>query len=256
MSVKKSTLLGRRNGYEDHLLIFLQLVLKQTGTTTNITILADRGFGDQELYELLEKLEFNYIIRFRQGITVENAAGESKTAQEWLWEDGRARLLNGAKVTKKRYEVGAVVVVHAKGMKEPWCLVTNYTNVTAAMIVRLYGKRFTIEEGYRDLKDDRYGMGLKATHINDPGRRDRLLLIAAIATVLLTLLGAAGESLGMDRMLKANTVKKRTHSLFRQGSLYFDKIPNMKPELLNPLKEKFAQLVSEHPLADVIFGLI
>jgi hypothetical protein len=31
------------------------------------------------------------------------------------------------------------------------------------------------------------------------------------------LLGAVGESLGMDRLLKFNTSKTRKHSLFRQG---------------------------------------
>ncbi len=55
--------------------------------------------------------------------------------------------------------------------------------------------------------------------INEPERRDRLLLISAFAMALLTTLGAAGESLGMDRQLKSNTSKTRTHSLFRQGCM-------------------------------------
>jgi hypothetical protein len=42
-------------------------------------------------------------------------------------------------------------------------------------------------------------MGLSATRIGEPTRRDRLLLINAFAMALLTLLGAAGESLGLDR---------------------------------------------------------
>ena len=41
----------------------------------------------------------------------------------------------------------------------------------------------------------------------------------SFAVVLLTLLGAAGEALGYDRMLKTNTVKRRVHSLFRAGCL-------------------------------------
>jgi hypothetical protein len=48
-------------------------------------------------------------------------------------------------------------------------------------------------------------------HVNFPERRDRLWLINAFAVVLLTLLGAAGEALGYDRMLKTNTVKRRVH---------------------------------------------
>ncbi len=56
---------------------------------------------------------------------------------------------------------------------------------------------------------------LSATRIGEPTRRDRLLLINAFAIALLTMLGAAGEALGMDRLLKSNTSKTRTHSLFR-----------------------------------------
>ncbi len=86
--------------------------------------------------------------------------------------------------------------------------------------------------------------GLSATRIDDPMRRDRLLLISAFATALLTLLGAAGESLGMDRLLKSNTSKTRTHSLFRQGCMLYDLIPNMPEHRLAPLIEKFAEAVS------------
>ena len=89
-------------------------------------------------------------------------------------------------------------------------------------------------------------MGLGALHIASPERRDRLLLINAFAIVLLTLLGAAGESLGMDRHLKANTVKRRTHSLFRQGCMLYNLIPTMLEERLRPLMERFSQLLLQH----------
>ena len=57
----------------------------------------------------------------------------------------------------------------------------------------------------------------------------------AFAIVLLTLLGAAGESLGMDRHLKVNIAKHRTHSLFRQGCMLYELIPNMPELRLRPL---------------------
>ena len=53
-------------------------------------------------------------------------------------------------------------------------------------------------------------------------RLDRMLFLSALSIALLTLLGAAGESLGYDRWLKANTVKYRTHSLFRQGLMLYE----------------------------------
>ena len=65
-------------------------------------------------------------------------------------------------------------------------------------------------------------------HVKSPERRDRLWLINAFAVVLLTLLGAAGEALGYDRLLKTNTVKGRVHSLFRQGCMLYDLTPTMR----------------------------
>ena len=85
----------------------------------------------------------------------------------------------------------------------------------------------------------------RALRIDDPQRRDRLLLLNAFAVVLLTLFGAAGESLGMDRHLKSNTVKTRSHSLFRQGCLLYDLIPNMPDDRFRPLVERYAELLQQ-----------
>ncbi len=63
-------------------------------------------------------------------------------------------------------------------------------------------------------------MGLSETRIGDPDRRDRMLLVSAITIALLTILGAAGEAIGIDRYLKANTVKRRTISLLNQGLMH------------------------------------
>jgi len=119
----------------------------------------------------------------------------------------------------------------------------------AAMLINHCAKRWTIEPQFRDTKDLRFGMGLSSTRISEPMRRDRLLLISAFATALLTLLGAVGESLGMDRLLKSNTSKTRTHSLFRQGCIrqgymLYELIPNMPEHQLAPLMERFAEAVA------------
>jgi hypothetical protein len=63
----------------------------------------------------------------------------------------------------------------------------------SAEVVHVYGRRFTIEEAFRDLKDPRFGFGLSQARISTPERRDRLMLVAALATALLTVLGGAGE---------------------------------------------------------------
>ena len=82
-------------------------------------------------------------------------------------------------------------------------------------------------------------MGLSDTRISVPERRDRVLLVNAVAASLLTILGAAGEATGLDMMLKANTVKTRTHSLLNQGMFYFEWLATMPDDLALSLLRKF-----------------
>jgi hypothetical protein len=83
-----------------------------------------------------------------------------------------------------------------------------------------------------------------------------LLLLNAFAVVLLTLLGAAGESLGMDRHLKSNTVKTRTHSLFRQGCMLYDLIPNMPEHRLKPLIQRYAEILQQSRVVTETFAIV
>src|SRR5208283_6106934 len=94
---------------------------------------------------------------------------------------------------------------------------------------------------------------LSVLRIADPQRRDRLLLLNAFAIVLLTLLGVAGESLGMDRHLKSNTAKHRTHSLFRQGCMLYELIPNMPKIRLLPLIKRFADELENLAVFGMVF---
>ncbi|NJN00386.1 MAG: IS4 family transposase [Aquincola sp.] len=253
-SFEKATIKARRNEYEYSVIERLHECL---APDVRITLLADRGFGDKKLYDFLQMLGWDFVIRFRGIIQVEDANGVKKPASEWVPANGRALMIRGASVTKQnRVEVPAVVVVHAKNMKEPWCLATTLSERKAADIIKLYGKRFTIEETFRDQKNPRFGLGLSATHIGNTSRRDRLLLLSAIAQALLTLLGAAGEECGMDRMLKVNTVKRRTQSLFSQGLDWYDALPNMKQERLELLMTTFDAVVRRHAIFHEIFGVI
>src|SRR3990172_12628487 len=253
-TVVKSELKDRRNEYEGALLERFREVLP---AGVKATVLADRGFGDQALYELLkDQLLLDFIVRFRGIVKVTDEHGVTKTANEWVPETGRPRLLRKARVTKTRREVGAVVCVKAKGMKEPWCLATSHADKTGADIVKLYGKRFTIEETFRDLKNLRFGMGLSDTRISSPERRDRILLVGAIAAALLTLLGAAVEAVGLDMMMKANTVKTRTHSLLNQGLFYFEWLATMSDERALLLVQKFDELIRQQATFREVFGLV
>ena len=120
LTVDKSTLKDRRSLYEHRVLVRLAELLP---AGVKVCVVADRGFGDQELYRMLtEELYFDYVIRFRGNIAVTAASGETRSAAAWVQAGGRARVLRGAAVTADRYRVGTVVCVQDPDMKQAWCL--------------------------------------------------------------------------------------------------------------------------------------
>jgi hypothetical protein len=216
-TVDTSKLKHRRAGYEDDVLWMLHGALPDG---VRVTVLADRGFGDRGLYALLaEKLRFDFVVRFKGGVVVESESGEVRPAAEWVPPNGQARFISNARITRGRQLVDGVVVVKRAGMREAWCLATSRRDA-ADVIVDLYARRFDIEHTFRDQKDRRFGFGLYYSSVGTPGRRDRLLLVIVIASLIATLLGAAGEAAGLDKKLRANTENRRTHSLWRQGREY------------------------------------
>jgi len=82
------------------------------------------------------------------------------------------------------------------------------------------------------------------------------MLISVLAIALLSLLGAAGERIGYDRWLKVNTVKHRIHSLFRQGLMLCEHIPNWPTQRVRPLLDEFARLLDERRLYKRMFAVL
>ena len=145
--------------------------------------------------------------------------------------------------------------IQANGPKRI-ALQTRFSAIRCVPSIYERYREWDIEPGFRDTKDLRFGMGLSVLRIADPQRRDRLLLLNAFAIVLLTLLGAAGESLGMDRHLKVNTAKHRTHSLFRQGCMLYELIPNMPEARLRPLVARFREYLDQHRAFTQTFAVV
>ena len=253
-TVRKSELRGQRNDHEDDVLGRLREVMPDG---VKVTLVADRGFSDTKLYELLAgELGWDFVIRFRGVVHVEDSKGEVKKAREWANPSGRMKVMRDVKVTDHRCAVPVVALVQDKGMKEPWCIAASDPKLTGAMIKRRYGKRFSCEETFRDIKDLRYGMGLKWSRVGRCDRRDRLMLLAVMAHALLTLLGEAGERAGLDRLLKSNTSNKRTMSLFRQGMRWHELLTRMPEERLELLMESFVAVVQEHEMWAKTYGVL
>jgi hypothetical protein len=75
--------------------------------------------------------------------------------------------------------------------------------------MKLYQARMQIEEGFRDSKNHRYGLGVAKANRIGQQRRANLLLIAALAAFLLWCIGVAGKNQPIAKQVRVNSSSKR-----------------------------------------------
>jgi hypothetical protein len=123
------------------------------------------------------------------------------------------RTRNGARLHSYRSDKAA------RREREPWLLATSLTDCRARQIVALYKKRMQIEEGFRDLKCDRFGCAFTHSLTRYPERLAILLLIHALASFLAWLTALALD-IKQAAVTVGGVVSSRTHrhySLLRLG---------------------------------------
>jgi hypothetical protein len=92
--------------------------------------------------------------------------------------------------------------------REPLLLATSLS-ARPNLIVATYRARMQIEETFRDFKSHRFGWSLEDVRCRTTARVEVLLLVAALATIAMHMLGFAARRLKLDRGLQANTERKR-----------------------------------------------
>ena len=97
----------------------------------------------------------------------------------------------------------------SEAAREPLLLATSLNDSSVA-VVHIYCQRMQIEETFRDLKSHRYGWSLEDVRCRSAARIDVLLLIAALAAVVMHMIGLAARKMGLDRSMQANTERKRS----------------------------------------------
>jgi hypothetical protein len=124
---------------------------------------------------------------------------------------------------------------------EPWLLVTSLSaeQASAEQVVASYRRRMQIELTFRDLKDDRWSMAFTEARTYSPERREMLLLIAAVGTFALWLIGLVAESLDWQRHFQANTVRDRRvlSVIFLAKEVYRNSNYELFPQLLSAALE-------------------
>ena len=101
--------------------------------------------------------------------------------------------------------------MYRKLHRAPWLLATSLPHERGSerRIKQLYATRMQIEETFRDTKSHRFGFGLRYARSSSLHRIQVLLLLVALATLVLWLVGLAAGAHNLARRFQANTISHR-----------------------------------------------
>ena len=104
---------------------------------------------------------------------------------------------------------------NSRSQIEPWLLVVcpSLEHLHADKIVSIYAGRMQIEQTFRDIKNDQWGMGLCRSQTRRLPRLAVLLLVGAMASYGLWLIGLAAQSSGYQVSYGSRTKASRTLSI-------------------------------------------
>lgn len=99
----------------------------------------------------------------------------------------------------------------ARSAREPWLLACSpgLAHLSPEAIVALYAQRMRIEQSFRDLKNERMGLGLSATRSRSAKRLEILLLIGHLTGWLMRLIGECAQQCQMQ--LQFQSVSRLDH---------------------------------------------
>ena len=225
-----------QNNREYGLLRLLRTMVPQT---TQVVILADRGFGRTEMARACQDLQFDYILRIRPDVYVRHPQFTGKLLDLPL-RRGSQRVLRNAAYRKAHPVIQHVVVLWRADQDEPWFLATNLPRWQAKMVSRIYGRRMTIEEYFRDTKSKRNGFALRLTLVRCPKRLERLLLVLALAYWLLVAVGLHATKHFRSGVWCSNN-REGECSLFTVGRYMIDHIHVRLRSVLKALRTELLQ---------------
>lgn len=119
---------------------------------------------------------------------------------------GRHKKGRLGKVTRSRHSLK-----NAHSQREPWLLAVcpKLAHLSAGAVVAAYAQRMQIEEAFRDLKSERFGLGFNSSRSTGKDRLSVLLLIACLASFVLRLIGEVGKARKLHLQFQSNTRRSR-----------------------------------------------
>ena len=150
--------------------------IKQFGKTSIRGVLADREFMGERWFKYLKNEGIDFIIRIKKDAKTTNSQGQEVPVQNLF------RYLKAAEqltLEDSRLITGVLVYLTALRLSDGELLIIASSKKDGQQAVEYYKERWQIETLFSCLKSR--GFNLEDTHVTDPERIKRLLIIPVIA---------------------------------------------------------------------------
>jgi hypothetical protein len=177
---------------------------------TDVVLLGDGEFGNVPLARDATLRNWYFVFRVACDDTIW-VDGEQATLSEFRVQPDEVLWLEGILWTGEQFGPVNVVVTWNEDEQTPMYLVTNFDLHQEALY--WYDRRFWIEPMFRD--DKSMGFNLQTSHLRDPKRVARLLLIVCLAYLWILFLGTLAVFSCAIRLI--SRADRRDCSLFSYG---------------------------------------
>ena len=135
---------------------------------------------------------------------------------------------------------------------EPWLLAASpkLDTMSVDQVVRLYAGRMQIEQTFRDLKNDRWGMGLHTCQTRSAQRLAVLCLIGALLAYAMWLIGIAMRRAGHQVSYGSRSKASATLSVLPLAAYWLDQ-PEPPPITCRQLVDAFNEFISMVTLYEI-----
>ena len=179
-------------------------------SSADVTLLGDGEFDGTEFQALLRALHWKYVCRTAPNLLM-TVEGRQFTIGAMAPARGERLAVRPAWMTAEEYGPVSILALWEEAYEEPLYLVTNMLDLEAAVAV--YRKRAHVETFFSDQKSR--GFHLHKSHLREPARLARLLIVACLAYLWVVYLGVC--ALRDDWLKRLHRQDRCDLSLFRLG---------------------------------------
>lgn len=168
----------------------------------NVTLLADRGFANQELVGWLQKSRWHWAIRLPSDTIIQGVRrrGFGYEVRELYPPKREAVFYRNIRVWKEAELQANLALASVPSAKENWAIITDMS--PSLEIFWQYGLRFRTEHLFLDSKSGVFQW--ESSCLCSAPRLERLYLVVAVAILFATLTGMAVEQAGLHRCVDAH----------------------------------------------------